>query len=80
MSDGLAQTDDGQGSEHVPCAAEEAIDGWDVDLEDTWREVGAGSGADDGHGGGFIGEVDGGHDDVGDAVGFVELGYCCFEA
>ena len=73
MRDGLAQAYDSQGGEHVACAAEEAVDCWDVDFEDSWGKGGGCGGADDGHFVGGRGEADGGYDYVGDAVGCVEF-------
>lgn len=80
LGDGFSQADDDQRGEHVACAAEEAVDGWNVDLEQAGGEIGASGGADDGHGGGGVGELGGCDDDVGYTVGFVEFGYCFCEA
>lgn len=72
---GFAQARDCQRGEHVACAAEEAVDGWNVDAETSRREVTAGGGADDGEDRGGGVEVDGCHDEVGDVVAMVKLGY-----
>lgn len=78
---GLAEPGDDERGEHVPRAAEEAVQGGDVDAEETRGAVGAGGRADDGEGGrgrgrrggvGEGGELHGGDDDVGDVVGLVD--------
>lgn len=72
---GFAEAHDRQGGEHIACAAEEAVDGWDVDFETAGGSIAAGGGADDGNGGGGGVEADGCDDEVGDVVGLVEFGY-----